>query len=58
MTETEHFNEFIRLLYEPDHERPRVIVVTVTTIIPEMSPVAVRYGQINNYSSPVRAIIV
>jgi hypothetical protein len=45
-------DEFIRHLREPDHERPRIIFVTVTTTIPEMFPVAVRYGQTNKYLSP------
>ncbi len=45
-------DEFIRHLREPDHERRRIIFVTVTTTIPEMFPVAVRYGQTNKYSSP------
>ncbi len=58
MTEFEHSNEFIRLLHEPDHERPRIIFVAVTTTITEIIPASVKSGQTNKYSSPVRAIIV
>ena len=51
MTASKHSNEFIHLLYEPDHEGPKIIFVTVT--IPEMFPVVVRYGQTNKYSYAV-----